>query len=253
MPSFRSLRAALMSILLVLVLAACGGGGGGPDPVCISFEQARVVGTFVQAQQKDVNADQDPNVVVTFDATGPIEGQAYVYVVDTANVFDAFPVSVVPIGPGRYELTLRVSSSLPAGAYRGTFEVRLCKDLQCSTEYAVSGGVLAYAMTVVPQLAVTVYLDEVAQGTATSATFQPVMVVAAGNRRLRVTSNVPIVVNYESVPGSHEFVVDPTSTTTDWRADVVLDSPQSSGALIHIQSADSSITTERPVAVYVEF
>jgi hypothetical protein len=249
----RSLRAALVSVLSVSSLVACGGGGGGPDPVCISFEQASLAGAFVQAQQKNVNADQDANSVVVFDATGPIDGQAYVYVVDTANVFDRFPVSVVALGTGRYELTLHANTGLPAGSYRGTLEVRLCKDVQCTKEYVVSEGLLPYAITIAPQLSVDVYRADAYLASATSATLQPVLVAGASNQRLRITSNVPMVVSFQNEPGSHEFVVDAASTPTDWRADVLVTPSGVQGTLVQVRAADSAATTERPVNVFVTF
>lgn len=253
MPFLRSLRAALVSVLSALSLVACGGGGGGPDPVCISFEQASLAGAFVKGQQKNVNADQDANSVVVFDATGPIEGQAFVYVVDTANVFDRFPVSVVALGGGRYELTLQANTGLPAGSYRGTLEVRLCKDVQCSNEYVVSEGALPYLVTIAPQLSVDVYLADAYLASANSATLQPVMVVGAANRRLRVTSNVPVVVSFQNESGSHEFLVDPASTLTDWRADVLVTPSMVQGTLVQVRAADATSTTERPVNVFVTF
>jgi hypothetical protein len=254
MPFLRGLRAAAAIVLSALALVACGGGGGGgPEPVCLTFDQAGIVATFVQAQQKDVNADQDATAVVSLTATGPIVGQAYAYVVDEDDVFSPVLDAVVALGPGRYELTLRANPGLPVGTYRGTVQVRLCKDLQCTDEYEVTEGVLSYAVTVVPQLSVEVFLDDFPEGTATSATLIPVMVPAASGKRLRVTSNVPMVVAFENVPGSYEFVVDPTSTPTDWRADVVVTPSMVTWTSVQVRAADSAVTTERPVNIYVEF
>jgi outer membrane protein assembly factor BamB len=133
--------------LLALVLSACGGGGGGGGTAAaLSFSPSTLHAETDPGTSASVSVNVTPNIA-------PLGTTLYIYVIDTAGVIT--PQIVLERQPnGSYQATVTTSSSLAAGHYTGSFDVRVCATADCSQEYPGSPVHLPYdfQIGVVPNL-----------------------------------------------------------------------------------------------------
>jgi hypothetical protein len=165
----RSLSIALgTSLLLLVALPACqggtGAGGGGDAPqLNIHFATAQMTARFFQGQQYLTNTSTRPVVIQVNGTVDPVpQGQLYVRIVLDAPVFDS-DVGVDVWPPDSFELYFTPLMDLQPGTYTGTVTVQVFQDAAMTKPYRVTGGTLAYALTVDPELTVSVKIDGVLQ------------------------------------------------------------------------------------------
>ena len=132
------IRLSLLLISVANLLTACGGGSGGggggggtPAPPVQSFtvSPTTVTSTFTAGA---------PSVAtVTLTATPALTGSVYFAVADAAGAIES-AVTVSAGAAGSYALTVTPLASLLAGSHKGSFTVKVCSDVGCSTQFAGS-------------------------------------------------------------------------------------------------------------------
>jgi hypothetical protein len=134
----------LLALGLFALLTSCGGGGGGGSsgskPALI-FTPSTLTANF--------RAGTFASVTVRATATDPgsYNGTLYVYIVDAKQVLAGTP-SLSAVDSSTIAATLYTSASLAPGHYQGTFQVQLCRDVNCNSQYAGSPVPLPYDFTV---------------------------------------------------------------------------------------------------------
>lgn len=217
--SKKSWWAAALSVLL----ASCGGGGAGggsSSDASVTYSPASLTATAFHQQQVGVNAFVDPWAFVTASVAGDLSGTVVAVVQDTGAAFAGSPVNVIQVGGG-WQASLRPDVSLVPGTYTGNLRLHLCKDLACAQEYSVSGASLPYTVTILPRLQLTVFVDGVLQGLQSSGNGS-LPVTVQDTHLLRIQSNQPITLQYPGGLGLPGVTVDPSSTSTDWKATITL-------------------------------
>lgn len=150
----RSIAARLWALAVLATLAACGGGGGGGDsarPALLTFAPTTVT----------ANVQEGASATITVRGTGSeallqSNSALYVFVVDPSRVL--LPdVQLSNVDDRTLAATLHTSPGLAVGRYRGSFQVRVCRDPNCTSEFAGSPVPLPYDITIsaAPLVAVT--------------------------------------------------------------------------------------------------
>lgn len=144
----------LIGLCCAALLAACGGGGGGDGDggsdgpsgsAGIRFNPGVLRATYIATTSASVKIGVDIVDTSQFKNGDPI----HVKIVDNADVLEAPPfLDGSRANPALYTLGLQTSSSLPAGRYRGSLQLQLCKDEKCTQQYAGSPASLPYDITV---------------------------------------------------------------------------------------------------------
>lgn len=242
-------RRILASAALTLLVSCGGGGGGGSTNVSVSFNPPSITATAFQQQAGAVNAVQDASVDVVMSISGTVSGPAFALVQDTGSAFSGSPISVIQETSSSYRATLKPNAALPPGQYSGTLVLRLCKDAACSQEYSVGDGTLAYRVTMLPQMQVTVLVNGAAAGTMLSGG-TPMFLSVADGSTLEIRSNVPIE-TMASDPGGI-VTVNPASTGAAWKAVLARPaSPTSNRVSLYVLSKDATAGTQLAANVNV--
>ena len=147
-PMLRQARVVSALLAAAALTTACGGGGGSDaSGISVSYSPASVSATGI------VDGFQQFTVTATFAnlPSGPV------YPVITADTAVIVPVdtSVTELSSNEFKAVFTVNSQ-SATTYTGNFNLILCKDPQCGSQYQVSGTVLPYSVTVLPQPIVSV-------------------------------------------------------------------------------------------------
>lgn len=157
-----TLRRAMLratALLSVALLAACGGGGGGGSGDFVYSVQFSP--SPLTARWTDNRRAVDPvTVTASFDSL-PTGNVFPVVVMDKPN-FVSEAVAVRFVSGTTYEVDLTPVASLPVGVHTGTLTLKLCKDAQCASTYALTGGTLPYELTVAAAMAVSLTINGVA-------------------------------------------------------------------------------------------
>lgn len=162
-----------MLCTLMGLLSACGGGGGGSqasappvgsNPPSTPTQPAPPVGTTpAPPPAQGVLTFSAPTAAVTVEAgrSMPISADAavttpsdfstasavYAYIIDTTGVI--LPqVQIVQTGPTSYRAVMQTAPSLAAGTYKGSFTVKVCRDVNCAQQFPGSPMQLPYEITV---------------------------------------------------------------------------------------------------------
>lgn len=146
MQSMRSMWAVLCAAFLV---TACGGGGGGGGgggsspgaPALLSFNPSTVTANV------EIGTSATLTVRATARDTSQFSSTVYVFVVDTAQVLTS-DVQISAIDATNVSATLHTRPALALGRYQGNFQVKLCRDSACASEFAGSPVALPYDITV---------------------------------------------------------------------------------------------------------
>jgi hypothetical protein len=130
-------------VLLSVVLVACGGGGesngdNGGSSAPVSFAPSSATANFAAGTSATVTVQTK---VVTPSAFSG--GTIFVYVVDTNHVLSG-ALNLVQLDSMTFSATIYTSSTLPPGHYTGTFQIQLCRDANCTSQYAGSPVALPY-------------------------------------------------------------------------------------------------------------
>jgi hypothetical protein len=132
----------------LMLLAACGGGGGGGGgggpAAALVFSPGTVSANYVSGTSATVT------VRATVNDASLLSSPVYVYVVDSNQVLTS-TVNISPIDAHTFAVSLYTSPTLPRGRYQGTFQVQLCRDANCTTQFAGSPVSLPYDLTVTPK------------------------------------------------------------------------------------------------------
>jgi hypothetical protein len=162
--SFSVTRAAAGATALALaaLLAACGGGGGGgvgaggggavggggDTPAvgpALSFNPATVSATI------DAGTSLTLNVVATVARPADFANAGTVVAVVTDTTGVILPsAQLIRDSDTQYHAVLQSAPTLAAGAYKGNFSVKLCKDAGCASQFPGSPMQLPYDFTVIP-------------------------------------------------------------------------------------------------------
>jgi len=159
---------------LMGLLSACGGGGGGgpsqgsaapvgsgapstPSPApstgstptppaapgVLTFSTPTAATTVEAGRSIPISAD----ATVTQPADFSTASAVYAYIIDTTGVI--LPqVQIVQTGPISYRAVMQTAPSLAAGTYKGSFTVKVCRDVNCAQQFPGSPMQLPYEITV---------------------------------------------------------------------------------------------------------
>ncbi|ABS28110.1 hypothetical protein [Anaeromyxobacter sp. Fw109-5] len=125
-----------------------GGGGGGGSSITVTYVPAAI----------DAHAMVGYPAPVTVRATLSPEPTTMAYPVIVADHphFMAGTTTVTQDLDGSYSATIYTTSTLTQGVHAGTLTLRLCKDSNCTQQYALTGASVAYSITVEPPPTLTV-------------------------------------------------------------------------------------------------
>lgn len=238
-----------------VMLTACGGGGdGGSNPdMTVSYSTSALTAKAFQGQQVNVNALQDPAVTVQATVSGSASGTVYARVVDSGQGFGGSSLAVSSVGSGRYSASLRPNVTLVPGTYTGTLTLQLCKDAGCASQYSTSGAALPYTVTITPRLSVDVYVNGSFVGTTLSGPSLTVPMAVPNNSTVEFRSNVPVQWQYSSGPGFIGVTVNPSATSTDWKATLVRPAISSTDSIeLDTITQDSSQFIQRSAGVSIK-
>ncbi len=137
----------MAAIALLGSLVACGGGGGdsGPPPIAVSVTPGAVQASSVVGTTPD-------GMVVELTATLSSTPTTTVYpmIVSTSAAIQTGTTDAIETAPNTWTVRLYSVPTLAVGTYTGTASLKLCKDMQCSSEYPVTGASVSFTFTVVP-------------------------------------------------------------------------------------------------------
>jgi hypothetical protein len=139
----------MMAVIGLLgALAACGGGGGGndgPPPIAVSVSP----GT---AQASGVAGTTPDGLVMIMTATlGSLPtGTVYPVIASSSAAIQSGTTDAIQTGANTWTVRLYSVPELVAGTYTGTVSLRLCKDMQCASEYPVTGATVPFSINVIP-------------------------------------------------------------------------------------------------------
>ncbi len=140
--------------VVAAMLSACGGGGGGggggaggggaSNGFQLSFEPGTLNASFYEGEPT--------TALVQTRANQPHSAPVQVAIVDSAGILGN-GVQITANSTLAYDALLPLSSTLKAGSYSGTLEVRVCEDLPTTCSKPVSGSPwrLPYQIKVQPQ------------------------------------------------------------------------------------------------------
>lgn len=138
-------------LVLVALLAGCGGGGGGgggggtaPPPAgpALVFTPASVNASVIAGTSITMN------VLAAVARPADFSGASVFASVTDANGVLLPSSSVVNDNPNQYHAVLQSAPTLAAGNYKGNFNVRLCRDSACASQFPGSPVALPYDLTV---------------------------------------------------------------------------------------------------------
>jgi len=145
----------LCCLIGAVLLSGCGGGGGGgtsSDAFHVSFTPNPLVRTLYQ---------YSPGTTVTLYATlSPAPtSPVYVFLEDPQQVLVPGPIAITDQGGGSFSADLPINGSLSVGQHNGNFNLHLCKDANCASEYTVDNSVIPYEFTVEPLATAEIRVD----------------------------------------------------------------------------------------------
>lgn len=247
-----SVKAALL-LAAGIALAACGGGGsdGGtttqPQPYVLTFNPTTLTGSVAQGNAV--------SWTVTANLDRMIDGTVNVGIIDTSGVLNAGSVSVTALSATSYRATLSSASTLAAGSYSGSFQVRLCRDTPttCAQPIAGSPWTLPYQFTVTAlssQRYSVSFAPSTFSGSVTAGgNPQPWSTVATFDRALPANVNLGIV-DASGVVAPASVVVTPqggTSYRVAMNTVNTLGAGRYSGSLQLRACLDSVVTCAQPL------
>ena len=134
-----------LSLLLMGLLNACGGGGGGgssaPPKPALTLSTSQLSASVAHRERAFLYFQAtvtDPNAF----GNGPV----YVFVVDPTGLLEG-GVSINQVDAKTFSASLTTKYLAP-GSYQGSWQLRICKDPSCATEYPGSPMTLGYDIKV---------------------------------------------------------------------------------------------------------
>jgi hypothetical protein len=134
----------------------CGGGGGGSasgnDVLNTSYSPSPLAMTIYQ---------HEPGAKVFLYANvSPLPaGNIYVLFEDPQQVLVPGTIAITNNGGGAFMAELPIDGSISEGVHQGNFNLHLCKDVNCASEYALSDPTIPYRVTVEPLMTATFMVD----------------------------------------------------------------------------------------------
>lgn len=133
------------SLFLLSFLTACGGGGGGgstapsSSSAALTFSPSSITETYFEGDSIAISIMATVNIAPS--------GNVYAYIIDNTGIVSTN--ATVAMGPGGgYIATINTSPILPVGHYQGVFQVKLCPDAACKSQYQGSPSLLPFDITV---------------------------------------------------------------------------------------------------------
>jgi len=236
-----------------VLLSGCGGGGGGgtstsSDAFHVSFTPNPLVRTLYQ---------HNPGTTVTLNATLSPAPTSNVYVLleDPQQVLVPGPIAITDLGGGSFSADLPIDSSLSVGQHSGNFNLHLCRDANCASEYTVDNPVIPYEFTVESLATAEIRVDG-----ATVTSVQPgIDEFGARTYRVIVHSGQQVEVIPDKTGLAWNVVYAPYVTCTTltpsvpsaWKAQVVFAGPGSFGYCeVQGQKASNGETVKVVFEVY---
>lgn len=131
-------------LALTAALAGCGGGGGdAARPALLAFNPSTVTA--------NVRSGTSATLTVLATASDAVlkEPAIFVVLVDSAQVLVP-GFQLASVDARTTAVTVQTSPTLAVGRYQGSFQVHVCKDLQCRAPLADSPVSLPYDLTIAP-------------------------------------------------------------------------------------------------------
>lgn len=195
---FRSLK---LFFAVALVATGCGGGDSAPAfATGVSLDPASAALTYPEKNQ----ALDNPALTVKATLRNLPNAVVYPRIVADAQVLSSSLVTAVKQADGSYNASLVFNPGLAAGRYTGNLTLQLCQDSTCASQYAVSGGVFPYVLTVTPGIQISATVNGVAARPPLAAKDRDVVVLQ---------SSVPVQWVTSSGGASSQNV---TSSSTTW-------------------------------------
>jgi hypothetical protein len=144
-----SLAAMVPIVLLVcfaVSLVACGGGGG-VSPAALTVSSGTATGKVANGTSASLGA----TATVTDPSAFTSSSVVYAFVVDSEQILSG-SVSIAQIDPKTYSLTVLSKPTLAPKRYTGVFDVMVCKDRNCNSQFAGSPLKMPYDFTVLNAL-----------------------------------------------------------------------------------------------------
>src|SRR5215831_17843918 len=131
-------------VVAACLLHACGGGGGGGSPApALTLTPSSLTAN----QQAGTSATL--TVRATVSDPSVFNDTVYVVIVDSQEVLTpSFDLSEVD--DRTFAATIHTQPNLSVGRHQGTFQIHLCRDAQCASEFPGSPVPLPYDFTVTP-------------------------------------------------------------------------------------------------------
>ena len=184
----------------------CGGGGGGGGAIQVTFTPASLAAAALTGSSASIpltaTINPEPTTV------------AYPVIEEDAPILTPGPIVVSRVSPGVYQATLGSDPALSVGDHRGTLRLRICKDSQCASEYALIGATVPIAVTIEPHLLATVTV-----GSSTATVLAPYGLGSdlpySSGQGVSIVTNVPATFARGSSMGGAD--IEPTTvTSTSW-------------------------------------
>jgi hypothetical protein len=177
--------------------ASCGGGGDSASSgISVSYSPASVSATGI------VEGFQQFTVTATF-SNLPTGAVFAVITADTPVIIPA-DTSATQLSSNQFKAVFTINSQT-AATYAGDFNLILCKDAQCESQYDVTGTALPYSITVLPQPIVSVTLGGVSLVPRSDGSYGGVDIGDV----VTVTTNTPVL----NWVGSNDYQVTCASST----------------------------------------
>ena len=221
----------IAAIALLGSLVACGGGGGdsGPPPIAVAVSPTT-------AQASSVAGTTPDGMVVVLTATLSATPTTTVYpmIVSSSAAIRTGTTDAIQTGANTWTVRLYSVPTLAVGTYSGTVSLKLCKDMQCSSEYPVTGASVPFTFTVVSMPSFTLTTNGTTTTVDPMAGFQ---LDVANNANFTLTSNAPVTWTTQDVDASIQQQAT-TSTTISGQA---VKTPGISGGMVMIFAAPVAV------------
>jgi hypothetical protein len=136
----------ILLVMFCALLYGCGGGGGSGGgsniPPAVTLAPSNISGTYFFEDTVQFS------ITATANANYALSGNVYAEIVDNIGVIT--PNATVAVDTyGRYVAKLTTSPSLALGTHVGNLELRMCRDLACTSQFPGSPVLLPYNITIV--------------------------------------------------------------------------------------------------------
>lgn len=166
----------ILAALAAAMLLGCGGGGGGsentgagtntvPGPIILNaaFEPKEAQTSIFENQTFRNSYNNLELFITTLNVDGIDPTKVFPVITADKPIFSRLDIGVSNLSR-KLEMSVQLSTQIPAGIHTGKVTVTLYKDAAKTQAYTLSnGGVFLYTINVDPELVITVKIDGVIQ------------------------------------------------------------------------------------------